>query len=67
MRETSLCHLLTDCVGNDEWLWKLHVLLASRDEQVTLSKPPAATGDGTLVHKLARCGGRVRSMANLRD
>jgi hypothetical protein len=32
------------------------VLLPSRDEQVTLPEPPAATVDGMLVHELRRYG-----------
>jgi hypothetical protein len=107
MRETWLCHLLTDWIGDGGWLWKLRcehrkfnyqgdvtwvrgevidkqrtavgnevhvavrcenqrgevttpgtavVLLPSRDEQVTLPEPPAATVDGMLVHELRRYG-----------
>ncbi|MDT5111370.1 MAG: hypothetical protein QOE20_3260 [Mycobacterium sp.] len=107
MRETWLCHLLTDWIGDGGWLWKLRcehrkfnyqgdvtwvrgevidkqrtavgnevhvavrcenqrgevttpgtavVLLPSRDEQLTLPEPPAATVDGMLVHELRRYG-----------
>jgi acyl dehydratase len=107
MRETWLCHLLTDWIGDDGWLWKLRcehrkfnyqgdvtwvrgevvdkrvtdvgnevhvaircenqrgevttsgtavVLLPSRDTEITLPEPPAATVDGMLAHELERYG-----------